>query len=422
MSAIGAADCFSLIMWENANDSGCTQRFKWAEVGLALHLRVAIVSKAPQAFGHIHALDGIRGFAVFLVFTYHVLFFVVTSDNFAEGLLKKIVTSGWVGVDLFFVLSGFLITTILLDAKPARNYYKVFYIRRGLRIFPLYYLVLAASLALEPGHYAWRWKVFYWLNLSNLPTAFVPLVIPFLAHFWSLAIEEQFYMVWPSIVRWLRPRALAWLCVVVIVTLFLARNLPVVLRWNLRWPELVYRLTPFRVDTLCGGALLALIVKYRPALVADHRTWLRSLFLASLLVFVLSGQLYTEPYVIRFGYTALVIGLGSLVALALTPGTRTARIFSNAFLRQLGKYSYSFYLFHPYVVNAVASNRSFILRGFRDSGPLLATPTHGMLLLFPLEFGTVFALSALSWTVLEGPVLKLKRHFRYEPAPEHYLA
>ena len=197
-----------------------------------------------QHLGHIRALDGLRGFALLLVFGYHALSRELVSTSLAGTLAKKIALTGWVGVDLFFVLSGFLITSILLDARTAGNYLRVFYARRALRIFPLYYLVLAASLLLMPDHFGWKAQIFYWFNLSNLVTAFHPLLIPYLAHFWSLAIEEQFYLVWPALVLLLRPRALAALCGGVLVAVFAARNLPAILALNQRFPDFVYRFTP----------------------------------------------------------------------------------------------------------------------------------------------------------------------------------
>jgi peptidoglycan/LPS O-acetylase OafA/YrhL len=376
----------------------------------------------PQSVGHIYALDGLRGFAVLLVFAYHLFGGIIVPNSLLTTVLDRIVRSGWIGVDLFFVLSGFLISTILLDARNAHNYYKVFYIRRGLRIFPLYYLVLGGALLLEPGHYPWTAQIFYWLNLSNLPTAFYPMLIGYLAHFWSLGIEEQFYMVWPTVVRRITPKALAYLCLGVIGGLFLIRLLPVWIRLSYRYPDLLYRLTPFRIDTLCGGALLAVMVKYRRKLMEENRVLLRVAFLGAFALFLFCGVSYTDHRVIRLGYTCLVISFTSLVALALFPGGWISRIFSNGFLRQMGKYSYSFYLFHPFVVNFFATNRSYIQRGMHPTGPYLMSVSMATLLACPVEFIVILALSALTWRIFEGPILKYKKHFRYAPRPEHYLA
>lgn len=110
--------------------------------------------------GHWPALDGLRGVAVILVFIFHSMGTLITP-------MGPIAYMGWLGVDLFFVLSGFLITSILLRARDTENYYKVFYLRRALRILPLYYLALTLSLLTTRDHYTFRAQLWFWLNLSN---------------------------------------------------------------------------------------------------------------------------------------------------------------------------------------------------------------------------------------------------------------
>jgi hypothetical protein len=121
-------------------------------------------------------------------------------------------------------------------------------------------LLMIASFLMSgyPSSVPFGLQILYWFNLSNLVSAFHPFEIPALTHYWSLGIEEQFYFVWPLIVRKTRARGLAIVCLVVIGGCSLLRNLPLILEWNHRWFNLVYRLTPFRVDTLCAGALLVL--------------------------------------------------------------------------------------------------------------------------------------------------------------------
>ena len=126
-----------------------------------------------QDRGHIRALDGIRGFAALSVFAYHALANSIEPSSPGMHLLQSSVRLGWAGVDLFFILSGFLITTILLDAKPSLNYFQVFYARRALRILPVYYLVVSLALLTFGGHYGFKVQIFYWLNLANLPQAFL---------------------------------------------------------------------------------------------------------------------------------------------------------------------------------------------------------------------------------------------------------
>jgi peptidoglycan/LPS O-acetylase OafA/YrhL len=379
--------------------------------------------KSAQDHGHIRALDGVRGLALLLVFAYHGLTNTINPTSHITGLFHRAVITGWVGVDLFFVLSGFLITTILMDARATDNYFKVFYIRRGLRILPLYYAVLIATLLTQPDHIRYKVQIFYWLNLSNLAVITHLGGIGSLLHFWSLAIEEQFYFIWPSVVRWLRARALAYLCISVIVGLFIVRNLPPILALDARWPELIYRLTIFRVDTLCAGALLAVLAKYWPNL-SQYRFHMRVLCVGGGCIFLAAGfgRDHLAPSVSRFGLTALVVCFTSLVALALYPDGITARIFSNGFLRKMGKYSYCFYLLHPFAVNYMIAHQGRVYRTLYAVG--LRSVSHNLvvLMVFALEFGMLFAICALSWNFFEGPILRLKRHFRYKPVPEHLLA
>lgn len=387
-----------------------------------------------QDRGHIRALDGIRGFAALSVFAYHALANSIEPSSPGMHLLQSSVRLGWAGVDLFFILSGFLITTILLDAKPSLNYFQVFYARRALRILPVYYLVVSLALLTFGGHYGFKVQIFYWLNLANLPQAFLGdpsvIVIGYFLQLWSLAIEEQFYFVWPSVVRWMSERMLAYMCLGVILALFGIRNLPLVLALNSRWPELLYRLTPFRIDTLCGGALLAVIVHNRPRWL-DYRSYLRLSCIASgcLFVYACYGRLhgagnglYKALYVIRFGYTSLILCGISLIALSLSPGTLTARVFSNAFLRKAGKYSYFFYLIHPYVIYFVLLHGRSLRKVLSVFGVKNISGNEVALISVPLEILILFGLCALSWNLFEGPILRLKRHFRYQPRPEHYLA
>ena len=160
-------------------------------------------------------LDSIRGIAVLLVLFYHG--FAQRYDLHRLSRFPRIVflasMPGWVGVDLFFVLSGFLITGILLDTRDRVDYYRHFYIRRALRILPIYYAVLALVTALSGsyfvgGHTAWPSLVFNLFYCSNLSILFgIPFQYPVL---WSLAVEEHFYLLWPVIIRRFTRRAIVF--------------------------------------------------------------------------------------------------------------------------------------------------------------------------------------------------------------------
>src|ERR1700761_6273992 len=179
-----------------------------------------------QASGkHIESLDGLRGIAILLVFFFHYL------PRNSHNPLSWLASVGWSGVDLFFVLSGFLITGILYDTRESRNFFKVFYARRALRLIPLYALavgiVLSVSLML---HTPLTWKAIpfyvYGSNIMLVVNGGVPDFTPFFQciHFWSLSLEEQFYSLWPLVVFFVpQRRTLMQICVVGIVAALLLR-------------------------------------------------------------------------------------------------------------------------------------------------------------------------------------------------------
>jgi peptidoglycan/LPS O-acetylase OafA/YrhL len=184
------------------------------------------VERAPAQ--HIPALDGLRGVAILLVVTHHFgtrAFWMRESS--AEFALDRIVQAGWCGVDVFFVLSGYLITTILLRSRARPAYFRSFYVRRVLRIFPTYDGALAFWLLVGPA--LWPdlgallgesraqpgWLLTFTSNLALSAHAVGTFGV--LDILWSVAIEEQFYVVWPSLVRIATPRALALVCAVLVV-------------------------------------------------------------------------------------------------------------------------------------------------------------------------------------------------------------
>jgi peptidoglycan/LPS O-acetylase OafA/YrhL len=179
------------------------------------------VSKRPDgAVSHIPALDGLRGTAIILVILCHCYIFEGLDAYFASTVpLLRIAQFGWCGVELFFVLSGFLITSILFNTKQSPSYFKSFYGRRALRIFPLYFAVLLVFYygphsffhvyRFEPSH-----KIWFFTYLANWKLGFWP--VHELTLFWSLCVEEQFYLIWPLVVWVTAKRAFPWMCLGVI--------------------------------------------------------------------------------------------------------------------------------------------------------------------------------------------------------------
>ena len=370
---------------------------------------------------HLLPLDGLRGVAILMVLLFHVGQMPLDSVGTPLGrALDRFASIGWTGVDLFFVLSGFLITRILLDARDAPNYYLVFYARRVLRLFPLYYLslivffwiwpLLAGHFALfrlhNPGSFRNREQLWYWFDLVNLRTAFYPLLIPLLTHYWTLSMEEQFYAVWPVVVRHLRERWMAVLALVVIIGTPLLRALPWVQSVNAVYPNFVYRLTPFNLDTLLCGALIAVL--WRHVALKQLRLGAAAVFALTLPAVVLWGS--PEPGRGTVAPTVLAVMFGALLLLSLTTRALGA-VFSWKVLRWMGKYSYSVYLLHPMVINWTNVPMAHLLRG-RQIFP--GDPYASFLAQGAVNIAMCFLVARSTWALIESPMLRLKRFFRYQ--------
>ncbi|MEO8152033.1 MAG: acyltransferase, partial [Rhizobacter sp.] len=213
-----------------------------------------------RKLNHLPALDGLRGLAILLVLAHNF-----ATVELPQGLVGHVIDlaldGGWIGVQLFFVLSGFLITRILLQTQDAPNYYRAFFGRRVLRIFPLYYAALfvgfvvfpllgrvGPALAHDQGQQLWLWLyVSNWTHLLNFESQLFP-------HFWSLAIEEQFYLLWPLLVHRRSALQVLRLCLVVAVVSLLMR---VAMLWQGADSGTVYTYTVCRMDALALGAAVA---------------------------------------------------------------------------------------------------------------------------------------------------------------------
>ena len=374
----------------------------------------SIVSGAPSNNDHFLALDGLRGLSVTLVFFFHA------SKCFNNGawshypLVFFIVDRGYFGVDIFFVLSGFLITGILVKARTATNYYSVFYQRRALRIFPVYYLaVLLVFLLDRPGGqpFSWHVQIWYWLNLSNWYSAFFFHPI-YLTQFWTLAIEEQFYLFWPVLVRNVPGKWLGALCLAMLPLQYGLRLLPAVQRWNDRYPEFIHRAVFLHTEGLFLGALLALLWPHLPDGPFTRAGLRCAVVLAGVATLFATLPEFVKMRAVSAAQTSLWSVFGALViALLLRSGTGLlARSLSAAPLRRLGRYSYCIYVNHIAVILLSGQFLSI----YRLPHPRVA---------FPFAITAVFLLSvavaALSWRVLEEPVLSLKRFTRYRFAREN---
>ncbi len=339
--------------------------------------------------------DGIRGLAILLVLVVHL---TPTSD--LPGPLVSAVNFGWSGVDVFFVLSGFLITSILLKTKSSPVYLRVFYTNRILRIFPLYYVFLIGfSLFASINATQFLCYSFY---AGNFLSAFGKSV-PNLNHFWSLAIEEQFYMIWPFVVLKLSTNRLIKLCLSLIAVIVVARY--GVVHFPLPAREFVYTLTPLRCDALLLGALIAclhergLLIRFSGAI-----KWVAIGGFVSLAIGIkiAHGTGYVEPGIARFGYLGVDLLSTSIVAAsALWQGSGWLGPARSRFLVFFGKYSYGIYVLHMPISRYLRST-------FHPSTqPILNA-------LITLIVGTALSVAAalVSWNVLEKHCLALKERLR----------
>lgn len=354
--------------------------------------------------GHIPALDGIRGLGVILVLIYHYGGSAMALGLGASAL--KLTGLGWSGVDLFFVLSGFLITGLLYDAKGKQNYFRNFYARRTLRIFPLYYfaafvvffLAAVTGFGLLGGANP-AWIIFY---VGNFQMA-IEGGGSILDHFWSLAIEEQFYLVWPLIVLAFSRRTLMFVAGAMILVSPLVRTLMVL---NDAPALAVYVLTPARMDGLAMGALIALMVR-GPKGIDPLMPWawrLGSAGLASFLLIVLVRRDFStdDPLVLTLGISCLTIFYASVLVLSLT-FRPLANVMEIPVMRWFGKYSYGLYVWHP-IVNIMLLHSPL-------TAQLGVDTKLEVLVLLVCAFIVSLTVTLASYRFLEAPLLRLKSRF-----------
>jgi peptidoglycan/LPS O-acetylase OafA/YrhL len=337
-------------------------------------------------------LDGLRGIAILLVLLGHF-----RPPSASGGLLS----SGWVGVDLFFVLSGFLITGILLDAKGAPGYFRVFYLRRALRILPMYYLIVAfwvlSSSVVEHE------QVWYWTHTLNWRIAHAGSYEPTImstSPFWSLSIEEQFYAVWPALVLLCSPRRLLIVCLGLGLGSVVTRLL--LLIHDAGWPTM-YTLTVARLDPLVIGAALAIWARSSGGLTALARPARRlTVGLGTLsIIFFANHPSHAEnfPRLLQVELPMLAMLWGALLVTTLTLDTEHwwPRVLRQPTLVAIGTYSYVLYLTHQSVNEFVSSSLRLWSAPLYFLGALSAALTVAMVLHY----------------VIERPFLALKRHIPY---------
>ena len=320
------------------------------------------------------------------------------------------------------MLSGFLITGILFDTRHDSHFFKRFFARRTVRIFPVYYLVAVVLLLLTPTfEYEWRWKqlpfLFYmgnfWGNADfslydvisrNHPNAKV-----MIGHLWSLCVEEQFYLLWPLVVWKVRDRVRLLQTATGISVVALALRIAMVLWLDPvlaeRW---IVRTLPFRMDSLLLGGILALLLR-GPNSDRWQRgsKWILTGSFALLLTLVVLSPDYDSPWLLTIGLTLTATASAGLIGMTLRPESSAFRLFHLRPLRTLGRYSYGFYIFHMLYGWAWIQFLVYV------SGRLHSVALGGIVAL-SANLVTTFLVSKLSYDLYESRFLSLKRRFEYD--------
>ncbi len=386
-------------------------------------LSVDTFRQAKVIAGRIPELDGVRGMAILLVIVWHYFATTVqTRPGSFAAYGMKMFSLTWAGVDLFFVLSGFLIAGILLDNRSAPNYFRAFYARRFCRIFPLYYLMFGLfALAVAAG-WAAKGRGFYWLFggsfplwtyatcLQNFAMASSGDMGPnWMGPTWSLAIEEQFYIVLPLLVRFVPARALPWLLAVLVLCAPVLRG--VLFLWHPHAGVPGYVLLPARWDALFLGALGAYAMRRDDARVwlAACTKWIRVCVVVC--VFATLGLLAKSQGIASegmsfFGHTVLaVMSLGLILLATLSTEGLTRILFRNSFLVWVGTVSYGVYLFHQPVSGLL---HAMIL----SQPPRIANTLDAFVTVMALAI--TLCMASLSWQYFERPIVRYGQRFLYE--------
>lgn len=375
---------------------------------VALPLTVASENAATPAFrlGHRPALDGIRGLAVTFVFLYHV-------SKFAFEFKPGLIAAGFLGVDVFFVLSGFLITALLLEEWEGSSRINLlhFYARRFFRLIPALvlflsclclYVGLTKSPTVAKDTY---WTAIYSLGYAaNWISAFriAPIAVP-LGHMWSLAIEEQFYLLWPALLLFLLKRkvsrgTLVFGVAALIILVSLHRT-----SLSGAYAPRIYSASDTRADSLLAGCLAAMLVVWR--MLPTSRGFKAALsaisFSCALLItaYLQNFNGLTESTLYTFGFSVFALAVAILlIQLTTNPPRMALAILEAPPLVWIGKLSYSIYLWHLPIC--------IILAPLPFPAPIRAA----------LMLAATLILASASYYLIERPFLRIKKRFAPSPS------
>ena len=353
---------------------------------------------------HVPALDGIRGTAVLIVVASHLPVLLRYQAVTPWKSLNQLLSGGFLGVDIFFVLSGFLITSLLLMERSnnARISLLNFYARRALRLLPALYLLLAVDAAIavfEKSPLSGQWNE-TWTSLLYLNNWYY--VWPWLrhgsvnfesnlGHLWSLAVEEQFYLLWPMVLimllKFRRPKVLAPIFIALFVGAIVLRR-TILFHNHVNWMVILIR-TDARLDSLLIGALLALF--YRHVIV--HKTVLKLTAYAALPFFIVTAyQGPSNSFLYTSGFTLVAVAILVMILASVEQAWSVSGVLEQSWLRFTGRISYGLYLWH-FVVFTFLSKHFFV-------GPRIFRIFVGL--------SITMAITMMSWYLVEQPALRFK--------------
>jgi peptidoglycan/LPS O-acetylase OafA/YrhL len=339
----------------------------------------------------IPELDGLRGLAALIVLISH--FF----GEVPHG--TRLITFGWLGVDLFFVLSGFLIGSVILAQRDEPNFFTSFYLRRAARILPVYGMVCAATLVLAAALRGHPWSdhpygaAVYAVFGSNIDLSFWGGGGQWLRPTWTLAVEEQFYLLLPPLIvltprRWLAPLLVAlWLCATAFRAITIGQ------------PLAAFSLLPGRMDLLLGGVLIAHV--RRNVDMSRYIAYLRIVPLVFLLLLFCVDLYSNDVFFVIFSPALASIAIGAYI-MAIVQGAPEAARFRSPVLRYIGRISYALYLVHQPVSGVL---HGLILDARPDIGGI--APLAVTILSVLVSIG----LAAASWRWIERPILERARSY-----------
>jgi len=375
------------------------------------------VSVRAQADARIPALDGVRAMASLAVVFYHFGPHIAQDAHSPFHFLARLPRPGNEGVDLFFVLSGFLISGILVNARNSPRYFGTFYRRRAFRIFPLYYLLIVSYYAAgwilgaaKSGstlfaHPLPEWG--YWLYLQNFfMSAANDFGALWFAATWSLAVEEQFYLTLPAIVRRVTDRQLAMVAAMGVIGPLILRA--AIQKFGHVSPVGAYVLLFTRMDALATGILVMLAMRYYSGWIGARSRRLGQLVASALIVWFVLPLLFPNSAAGRFAFTvftqnAVVFGLLLLYVVA-APGGWVARFLSLSWMRTLGNMAYSTYMFHLIVL-------SLVFLRIRGGEPALNSSAD--LLPMGVALALTGLLSLASWQFFERRFIRSGHKYQY---------